>query len=406
HPPAIPGQLDLLAPDPLADAARRYGAGDPPGLLLAERLDQLTLDHARQHSWSPVQTRRARIGMRVLLAIAQATEPPIRAGDVARLSTLGLSPTPVRAVLAQAGLLTEDRIPILEAWFTQHIAGLPDPMADELHLWFQVMHRGSTTPPRRRPRAPVTIKLLLLWALPTLKGWAEAGHRSLREISRDQVIAALPTGGTPRVKVARGLRSIFSTLKARRIIFTNPTARVRIGSFERRTPLPADTRRLAAALNSTDPATAALAALLIFHGLRPAELRDLHLTDIHDRRCHLTDRTVLLADPVTTRLAAYLDHRHHQWPGSLNPHFFVHRQTASTTGPVNRCWVNKHLGMPAEAVRQDRIIDEILATGGDLRRICDLFGVTIATAQHYTTVLNHPSLTTDEPAGSPTQGLI
>jgi hypothetical protein len=44
------------------------------------------------------------------------------------------------------------------------------------------------------------------------------------------------------------------------------------------------------------------------------------------------------------------------------------------------------------AVREDRIVDEALATGGDLRRICDLFGVTIATAEHYTTVLGHPGL--------------
>jgi hypothetical protein len=39
--------------------------------------------------------------------------------------------------------------------------------------------------------------------------------------------------------------------------------------------------------------------------------------------------------------------------------------------------------MPARAIRQDRMVGEAIATDGDLRRICDLFGVTIATAQHY-----------------------
>lgn len=392
----MPGQLDLLAPDPLGEAARRYGVGEPPNILLAERLDHLTLDHAQRRSWGQEQIRRTRIAVRVLLAVADVTEPPIRASDVASLSALGLSPSPVRAVLTEADLFTEDRIPTLETWFGQRISGLPDPMAGELRLWFEVLYRGSTTPPRSRPRAPVTIKTRLLWTLPTLNTWAQAGHHSLREISRDQIIAVLPASGTPRVKLARGLRSIFTTLKARRIIFTDPTARLRIGNFERRTPLPADTSRLGAALNSPDPATAALAALLIFHGLRPLELRDLRLTDVRDGRCHFPDRTVLLANPVKTRLAAYLDDRHRRWPNSLNPHFFVHRQTTAATGPVSRYWVNGRLGMPARAVRQDRIVDEALATGGDLRRICDLFGVTIATAQHYTTVLGHPRLATPD----------
>ena len=72
------------------------------------------------------------------------------------------------------------------------------------------------------------------------------------------------------------------------------------------------------------------------------------------------------------------------------PHFCIHYLRAPTTGPVGRAWVNGRLGMPARAMRQDRIVDETIATDGDLRRICDLFGVTIATAMHYTAVLSHP----------------
>ncbi|MGI8334746.1 hypothetical protein ACRYCC_32750 [Actinomadura scrupuli] len=109
------------------------------------------------------------------------------------------------------------------------------------------------------------------------------------------------------------------------------------------------------------------------------------------RRGGCGHRTLLLADPVKVKLAAYLDDRHRRCPGSRNPHFFVHWLNASATGPVSRHWVNGRLGMPATAVRQDRIVDEVPATGGDLRRICDLFGVTIATAEHYTTVLNPPT---------------
>jgi hypothetical protein len=304
-------------------------------------------------------------------------------------------------------MLTEDQPDPLEAWFGQRIAGLPGPMASELRTWFDVLHHGSTTPPRCHPRHPDTVKTRLRWALPTLQSWAAAGRQSLREITRDHVIAALPASGTPRAKLGRALQSIFSTLKARKVIFTNPLTRIHIGNFERRIPLPADPGKLAAALNSADPSTAALAALMIFHGLRPAELRDLQLTDVRDGRCYLTDRIVLLAEPVKTRLAAYLDYRYRRWPGSINPHFFVHYHNAPTTGPVARYWVNDHLGMPARAVRQDRMVDEAVAAGGDLRRICDLFGVTIATAQHYASVLSHPGLAgqdTDPIPGSPADG--
>ncbi|RFS85959.1 hypothetical protein D0T12_04790 [Actinomadura spongiicola] len=56
--------------------------------------------------------------------------------------------------------------------------------------------------------------------------------------------------------------------------------------------------------------------------------------------------------------------------------------------------------MFAGAGCQDRIVDEALATGGDLRRLCDLFSVTIATAEHYAAVLNYPCLATDGPSTS------
>ena len=35
------------------------------------------------------------------------------------------------------------------------------------------------------------------------------------------------------------------------------------------------------------------------------------------------------------------------------------------------------------------------ATGGDVRRICDLFGLSIAGANRYASVLNHPDLDPD-----------
>ena len=96
-------------------------------------------------------------------------------------------------------------------------------------------------------------------------------HQSLREITREDVLAVLPAQGTPRVKLGAALRSIFTTLKRHRILFVNPMARMRIGNLERRIPMPIDTTRIRDAFESADPATAAITTLIGIHGLRPGE---------------------------------------------------------------------------------------------------------------------------------------
>jgi hypothetical protein len=126
------------------------------------------------------------------------------------LTQLRLASGPVREVLAEAGLLDDDRVLAIHAWFIRATAGLPEPMASELRTWFEVMTNGSTTPPRSRPRQPRTVEQKLRWALPALRAWAGAGHTSLREITREQVLAALPGSGTARATTGQGLRSVFT----------------------------------------------------------------------------------------------------------------------------------------------------------------------------------------------------
>jgi len=58
---------------------------------------------------------------------------------------------------------------------------------------------------------------------------------------------------------------------------------------------------------------------------------------------------------------------------------------------------SRRLGQGEEDPEQDLIdqyrpVDEVQATAGDLRRICDFFGVTMATAEHYASVLHRPGL--------------
>jgi hypothetical protein len=190
----------------------------------------------------------------------------------------------------------------------------------------------------------------------------------------------------------QGLRSIFRVLKARKLTFVNPTARISIPSPEPAAPAPVDLSRLRDALGSDDPTRATLAALLAFHAIRIRQLRLLHLTDVRDGRLLLDDRIVPLAVPVRLRLTAYLNYRQRRWPNTANPHLFIHYRNANTTSPVTPWWISKRLGMSGQSIRQDRILDEAHASGGDVRLICDLFGLSVAGAYRYTTTVDHPGI--------------
>jgi integrase len=224
--------------------------------------------------------------------------------------------------------------------------------------------------------------------MPALRQWA-GDHQSLREIGRDDVLAVLPASGMPRTVMVQALRSIFRILKGRKLVFVNPAVRISALSPARQVPAAVDLDALRAELDAADPARAVLAALLAFHAVRIYQLAALRLTDIRDGRLHLGDQVIVLADPVQRRLARYLDYRQVTWPASVNPHLFLHVRNAGTARHVTPWWIRKQLGMSGQSIRLDRIFDEAQATGGDVRALCDLFGLSIAGAYRYTSVLDH-----------------
>jgi integrase len=230
--------------------------------------------------------------------------------------------------------------------------------------------------------------------LPILYGWVGNGVESLREITRDQIIAALPPSGPDRAMIGRGLRSIFGSLKARKQIFTNPTSRVRTWSDNTRPPDPVDLDQVRAAVDSPNPARALLAALAAYPALRCGQICNLKLTDLRDGHLHIDGRLIPLAEPVRARLAAWLDYRQQRWPTSTNPHLFIHFRTAGRTEPVGRRWIKLTLDLPGgvQAIRSDRILHEAAASGGDPRRLCDLFGLGIQQALRYTNTIREPHL--------------
>jgi len=66
------------------------------------------------------------------------------------------------------------------------------------------------------------------------------------------------------------------------------------------------------------------------------------------------------------------------------------------TGQVSNVYVIETVGMPVHRIREDRILDEAHASSGDVRRLCDLFGLSIKGAERYTATLDHPSLAGDQ----------
>ena len=166
-------------------------------------------------------------------------------------------------------------------------------------------------------------------------------------------------------------------------------------------PIPLNTSAIRTALDSTNPAIALGVALVCFHALTSQQLIDLKLTDIIDSRINLDGRCIPIAEPVRVRLAAYLDYRQQTWPASINPHLFVSRRTAPRLQPVGRQFLWQYSEIKPQALREDRILQEIHATGGDHRRICDLFGISIQTAERYASTLTHSADSPTPPVPEP-----
>ncbi|MFF1608842.1 hypothetical protein ACFVYA_13775 [Amycolatopsis sp. NPDC058278] len=204
-------------------AGREHGFPQPADPDLVTYLDTCVTEHAARHGWDGKVTTRTRMGLHILLGLQDTSGAAINATDVIALSSLRVPVRPILDVLAAVGYLHDDRVPTIERWFAAKTAKLPVAIVTDLQLWFDVMRRGHTSPPRSKPRAPRTVQSKLRWALPALHAWAEAGHEHLREITRDQVLAVLPASGTPRHTMLQGLRSVFRLLKVHKRVFVNPT---------------------------------------------------------------------------------------------------------------------------------------------------------------------------------------
>jgi hypothetical protein len=381
-------QLALFHLDPDPDAVRRRAALERDSGPL-RYCDDVIRDHARVHGWTRKQIADVRRTTRLAYAATDNPTGKIKASDVLKLPAIDpfTNATATIDVLAVAGLLHDDRATGPERYFTQQTTGLPAGLTAQLRIWFDIMINGSTSPPRRRARDPETVILHIRGIIPVLLVWLAAGHETLAEITTKDVLAVLPDHPPRRHLIEQGLRSLFEVLKGRKQVFVDPMRQVPYTNTNNTIPLPLDTATIRANLTSNDPPTALAASLLAFHALTSRQLCTLKLTDIIDGRLTLGTRIFPLATPVLPRLSVWLDHRNTIWPATANPHLFISYKSAHRTTPVNVAYFLRRLNIGAQQLREDRILDEVNATGGDVRIICELFGLSVGGAMRYTTTI-------------------
>ena len=356
-------------------------------------------DHARRYGWSVRQRNAVMQTLRMLQTVRPTPTAKIRASDVVALRRYDGTILSTIDVLAEAELLIEDVPTHGERYFNAKFidsGALPSLMRKHLELWLQIMLGGSRNSPRQFPRDPRTVELHIQGLAPVVQAWVVAGRQSFAEISKDDILAALaalPTGTSHRHYAENGLKSLFKILKGRRLVFANPMRGIDVTPAATNIPLPLDTAAIRAELDSPNPALALAVALVAFHGLTGKQVRELRSTDIVDGRLHLDGRDIPLAAPARTRLAAWLNYRNATWPATANPHLLINRRTAPRLVPGGHSFPWKNSAVRPRALREDRILHEIHATGGDVRRICDLFGLSIDGATRYLATIEDPDLT-------------
>jgi integrase len=363
-----------------------------PRLVLSPAARQL-LDtlagYGQARGWSPGTARRAcRAVTAVLASRGDLGQPPWDTGTLERFLT-GRRLVALRAVefLTDQGLACEDPQAVLSAWLAARLAALPAPIADEIRTWTEAMQgRG---PRAGHPRRTSTIQGYLRTLEAPLASWSER-YDSLRQVTTGDLAAALaPLSGTTRLLALSAMRSLFSTLKARRVTFTNPAAPLTGPRVQPPPILPLDDAQRAQLLNRLhDPAGRLIVLLAGVHALRPSDIRALTLENADPAvgTLRLSGRIRPLDRLTAQHLRAWLQARNARWPATANPYLLINQSTSGGTGPVHRGYVQQAIrqaGITAQHLRAGRLHDEAHASGGDPLRLTHLFGISDPAAIRY-----------------------
>ena len=363
---------------------------DPAIKTLLEHLS----DYAHARGWSAAILSQARTSLRMVLAARDELGPPPWPSTAIQEQLAGTTrhrhATALRRVtdfLIDEGLAKTSTELTFQLWLDTQFLALHPQVAAELTAWTRaLLGRGVRA---RKPLQNSTIRSYVWILQDPLATWSHS-HESLREITREAIDDQISTfTGAKRSLAASAMRSLFTTLKAQRIVFTNPTTHLTRYSSPPAAPIglqPADRARLLT--GELRPDETLMVLLAGVHALRAGQIIKLRIDDVD-----LPARTITIAgtsralDTLTARhLTAWLTYRRRRWPYTANPHLLISHQTANSVAAVNIGHVSKTfraLGHTAHQLRVDRFLDEVHNGDADPIRFTRLFGVTAPTALHY-----------------------
>ncbi len=381
-----PGWVQLLLFDVPRDLSRASAQIPPFDADLAERLRAEAARIAELRGWSPRTLSLTQRGLRILTAVHGQGEP-VKASTVRQLTARNMPFPHIIDVLADAGVLEDDRPDTLAVWLDEQLAGLPAQIRAELDTWLGLLRHGG---PRRWPRSRRTI-VRNIYSIRTFLTGVGGRYSTLRQVTRDDIttwLAGRP--GRSRPQDASTLRSLFTALKAERLIFANPTRGIRVGRRTPSVPAPLPPHLLTAAATAAkdNPALQVVIALASVHALLPGQIRHLRLDqiDLADRRLDPGKLDRPLDEFTATAIRGYLVFRNRRWPATTSPYLLVTRKTAHTGQPASEFWMTKlFAGLPvtAEQLRDDRIVEEALTGRADPLHLAAVFGFGPRTGLRY-----------------------
>ena len=373
--------------------AYRYGrldlrcapAPDNPWLAWA-----LHLAHARAEArgfepnvWLALQR-----NLLMLLADYRGGEPIRSSAFHGVLRDRGSSLAHTSDVLEQMGILDDDLPEAFETWLAGKLDRLAPPIADVAERWARTLRDGG---PRSLPRAEPSVRNYLTALRPVLLAWSD-DHQHLREITHEHVLDATnDLRGHQRERAIIALRSLFAWAFKNRVVFRNPTSRIKLPRRDDAVWQPLTTDEIAQTVEAAaTPQARVFVVLAAVHGARPGAIRALTLDDVDlgNRRLTIAGRDRPLDELTHRVLRESLDRRRRRWPNTANPHLLISARTAVGLGPVSVSWVGLALrGLPAtiERLRIDRQLEEAIASNGDPLHLASVFEISATTAIRYAT---------------------
>ncbi|MEU2258464.1 hypothetical protein ABZ540_35460 [Nocardia xishanensis] len=371
-------------PRPIAGLRFAEIFDEPTGRAEQEVFERL-FDMAHVGSWSVETLRRRGEQLRRVLAANPAGDPIPLSQVRAELGNIWQSRIVAR-VLDQCGQLVDDTETPTRQWIDRRTVTLPPAFRHDVRAWLLVLHEGEE---RARPRATATLHAYFSRAHAPLTEWAST-RSHLREVTQPDVTAVLNRlNGHKRIGTFVALRSLFRFAKRHRLIFSDPTRRLRVGAAPSRALLPmTDDQVDTVTATVVTPMQRLVVGLVAVYAARANPLRNLVLDDVDlsRRRIRIGGTIHRLTEFTHDILTDWLTYRHNRWPGTPNPHVIVSADSVLGTSPVtdhHLTWHLSLLGIQLEHIRGDRILQEALSTNADPLHLAIMFGLSEKSATDY-----------------------